>query len=65
MVHKVLILGHSFVNRLESFTYDQRMNGWLNLGLDGTEIQVEFAGLGVGLCDPVQNAYKGRISCVW
>ena len=28
------------------------MNGWLNLGFDGTKIQVEFAGLGGGTSRP-------------
>ena len=45
MVHRVLIFGHSFVHRLESLTYDKRSVGWYNLGVDGTEIQVEFVGI--------------------
>ena len=52
MVHRVLILGHSFVHRLESLTYDNRSLGWYNLGFDGTEIQVEFARIGGGTLRP-------------
>ena len=44
----MLIFGHSFVHRLESLTYDKRSVGWYNLGFDGTEIQVEFVGIGGG-----------------
>ena len=52
MVQKVLVFGHSFVHRLESFTYENRSLGWYNLGLDGTEIQVEFMGIGGGTLRP-------------
>ena len=52
MVHRVLILGHSFVHRLESFTFNNRNDGWYNLGFDGTQIQIEFAGLGGGTLHP-------------
>jgi len=52
MVYRVLILGHSFVHRLDSFLYRNRASGWYNLGFDGTEIQVEFAGLGGGTLRP-------------
>jgi hypothetical protein len=31
---------------LESLTYDNRSLGWYNLGVDGSEIQVEFVGIG-------------------
>ncbi|VDH98838.1 Hypothetical predicted protein [Mytilus galloprovincialis] len=52
MVHTVLIFGHSFVRRLDSFLYRNREFGWYNLGFDGTEIQVEFASLGGGTLRP-------------
>lgn len=39
-------MGHSFIYRLESFQFQNRRFGWYNLGFDGTEIQVQFAGLG-------------------
>ena len=52
MVHRVLIFGHSFVHRLDSFLYENRGLGWYNLGFDGTEIQVEFFGLGGGTLHP-------------
>lgn len=52
MVQKVLVFGHSFVHRLESFTYENRSLGWYNLGFDGTEIQVEFMGIGGGTLRP-------------
>lgn len=52
MVHRVLIFGHSFVHRLDSFLYENRGLGWYNLGFDGTEIQVEFFGLGGGTLRP-------------
>ena len=65
MVHKVLILGHSFVHRLESFTFNNREHDWLNLGFDGTDIQIEFAGLGGGTLRPgpksIQNEDFMRI----
>ena len=34
------------------FVYRNRVSGWYNLGFDGTEIQVEFAGLGGGTLRP-------------
>ena len=52
MLHKVLIFGHSFVHRLGSFAYEKRDKGWYNLGFDGTEIQVEYSGLGGGTLRP-------------
>ena len=52
MVRKVLILGHSFVHRLESFTFNNREHHWFNLGYDGTEVQIEFAGLAGGTLRP-------------
>lgn len=52
MVRKVLIFGHSFVHRLESFTHENYLYGWENLGLDGTDVQVEFSGLGGGTLRP-------------
>ena len=42
MIHRVLIFGHSFVHRLESFLYENRAEGLNNLGFDGTEIQVHI-----------------------
>lgn len=52
MVYRVLIVGHSFIHRLESFQFQNRRSGWYNLGFDGTEIQVQFAGLGGGTLRP-------------
>ncbi|XP_076070129.1 uncharacterized protein LOC143041880 isoform X1 [Mytilus galloprovincialis] len=52
MVHTVLIFGHSFVRRLNSFLYRNREFGCYILGFDGTEIQVEFASLGGGTLRP-------------
>lgn len=52
MVRKVLIFGHSFVHRLESFTHENYLYGWENLGLDGTDVQVQFSGLGGGTLRP-------------
>ena len=45
MVHRVLILVILLFHRLDSFLYENRGFVWYNLGLDGTEIQVEFCGL--------------------
>ena len=52
MVRRALVFGHSFVHRLESFVHDNSNRGWLNLGLDGTDVQVEFFGLGGGTLRP-------------
>lgn len=52
MVRRALIFGHSFIHRLHSFTLNNRHRGWLNLGLDGTDIQVEFYGQGGGTLRP-------------
>ena len=52
MFRRALIFGHSFIHRLHSFTFNNRHRGWLNLGLDGTDIQVEFYGLGGGTLRP-------------
>ena len=52
MVRRALIFGHSFVHRLESFAYDNHAVGWFNLGLDGTDVQVEYFGLGGGTLRP-------------
>lgn len=43
---RVLILGHSFVRRLEDFS--QSEEGWLNLGFDVTDIDLSFIGIGGG-----------------
>ena len=53
MVRRVLISCHSFVHRLESFTFKYRESGWFNLGLDGTDVQIEYFGLGGGTLRPV------------
>ncbi|KAK6196336.1 hypothetical protein SNE40_001579 [Patella caerulea] len=47
MVLKVLVFGHSYVRRLENFCAENYLQ-WLNVGLDGTEIQVDFHGIGGG-----------------
>lgn len=60
MVDKVLIFGHSFVHRLESFVNTNRSTGWFNLGLDGTDIQVEFYGLGGGTLRPGPKSIQRR-----
>ena len=52
MVRRVLLFGHSFVHRLESFTFKYRESGWFNLGLDGTDVHIEFFGLGDGTLRP-------------
>ena len=52
MVRRALIFGNSFIRRLETFTHENCDRGWLNLGLDGTDIQVEFFGLGGGTLRP-------------
>ena len=46
MALRVLILGHSFVRRLEEFS--QSEPEWLNLGFDVTKIDVSFIGIGGG-----------------
>ena len=51
MVRRALVFGHSFVHRLESFVHNSN-RGWLNLGLDETDVQVEFFGLGGGTLRP-------------
>ena len=43
MIRRVLVFGHSFIHRLESFTFKNCESGWFNLGLD---VQIEFLGLG-------------------
>ncbi|CAC5376961.1 unnamed protein product [Mytilus coruscus] len=58
MVHRVLIFGHSFVHRLESFLYENRAEGRYNLGFDGTKIQVEFAGLGGSTLRPGRKSIQ-------
>lgn len=60
MVRRALIFGHSFIHRLHSFTFNNRHLGWLNLGLDGIDIQVEFYGQGGGTLRPGPNAFKGN-----
>lgn len=60
MVRRVLIFGHSFVRRLGDFTFDYRDFGWLNLGLDGTEVQVDFYGLGGGTLRPGPKCVQRR-----
>ena len=52
MVRRALIFGHSFIHRLHSFTFNNRHRGRLNLGLDGTDMEVEFYGLGGGTLRP-------------
>ena len=52
MVRRALIFGNSFIRRLETCTHEKCDRGWLNLGLDGTDIQVEFFGLGGGTLRP-------------
>ena len=52
MFRRALIFGHSFIHRLHSFTFNNRHRGWLNLGLDVTDMQVEFYGLGGGTLRP-------------
>lgn len=60
MVRRVLIFGHSFVHRLESFTFKNRENGWFNLGLDGTDVQIEFFALGGGTLRPGLKCVKNK-----
>jgi len=40
------------VHRLESFTHENYLYGWEKLGLDGTDVEVEFSGLGGGTLRP-------------
>ena len=63
MAHRVLIFAHSFVHRLESFTYNNRSLGWYNLGFDGTEIQVEIMGIGGGTLRPGPKCIQ-RVNCM-
>ena len=44
MPRQVLVYGHSFIDRLDRFTSASK-NGWLNLGLDGTELQSRCYGV--------------------
>ena len=60
MVHRVLVIGHSFVHRLESFLFKERALGWYNMGFDGTEIQVEFASLSGGTLRPGPKCIQSR-----
>jgi hypothetical protein len=48
---------------LESLTYDNRSLGWYNLGVDGTEIQVEFVGIGGGTLRPGPKCIR-RENCM-
>ena len=43
MLSRVLDVGHSFIKRLENMTNENL--DWVNLGLDGTTVQVEFLGV--------------------
>ena len=45
MACRVLVLGHSFVWRLEHFSQSE---DWLNLGFDVTDIDLRFIGIGGG-----------------
>lgn len=55
MPHRVLIFGHSFVNRLGSFVANHP--DWINLGF--FDIQVQFSGIGGGT---VRNGQKSITS---
>ena len=60
MVRRALIFGNSYIRRLETFTHENCDRGWLNLGLDGTDIQVEFFGLGGGTSGVARSFLRVR-----
>ena len=52
MVQRALVFDNSFIRLWDTFTKENCDRGWLNLDLDGTEIQVDFFGLEVGTVRP-------------
>ncbi|XP_033731234.1 uncharacterized protein LOC117320859 [Pecten maximus] len=61
MAMPVLILGHSYIRRLDQMTNDFRLD-CINFGLDGTRVQVYCYGLGGGTICPGPKSLQHKLT---
>lgn len=63
MVSYVLVMGDSYVHRLDDFT-NNLDNGLVNLGFDGTRLQVSFCSVGGGTLYPGRRSLQRHLEVI-